>query len=124
VEYVVVLISDVTEAERARRANTHGLSAFEAKAVRLQELLDESTRSIRQLLQANQELAAMNAGLRSVNEELLLGSEEAAAAMEEVETLSEEQQASNEELETLNEELQATVEELNATNDDLEARGA
>jgi two-component system CheB/CheR fusion protein len=73
-------------------------------------------------MEANQELSAANASLRSVNEELLLGHEEAQAAMEEVETLNEELQATNEEQETLNEELQATVEELNTTNDDLHAR--
>src|SRR5207253_1590094 len=94
-----------------------------ARAERLQSLLDESTRTVRQLLQANQELSTSNAEMRSTNEELLVGNEEAQAAIEEIETLSEEQQAANEELETLNEELQATVEELSTTNDDLEARG-
>jgi two-component system CheB/CheR fusion protein len=78
---------------------------------------------VRQLIQANEELAATNATLRSANEDLLVGNEESQAAMEEIETLNEEQQATNEELETLNEELQATVEELNTTNDDLQARG-
>src|SRR5438132_5118083 len=88
----------------------------------MQELLDESTRSVRQLLEANQELSTANVRLGSANEELLVGNEEAQAAMEEIETLNEEQQATNEELETLNEELQATVEELNTTNEDLQSR--
>src|SRR5207248_563429 len=122
VETVVLLIADVTGRERERHAHDLARAESESKAARIQELLDDSARTVRQLLQANQELATSNAGLQSANEELMLGSEEAQAAMEEVETLNEEQQATNEELETLNEELQATVEELNATNEDLQAR--
>jgi two-component system CheB/CheR fusion protein len=121
-EGLVVLIADVTARERELRERKASLAAAQAHATRVQELLDESTRSVRQLLAANQELATTNASLRSTNEEMLVGNEEAQAAMEEIETLNEEQQATNEELETLNEELQATVEELNATNDDLQSR--
>jgi two-component system CheB/CheR fusion protein len=121
---IVLLIADVTEREIAARQQSAALADAEARATRLQQLLDESTRSVRELLGANQNLASANAGLRSTNEELLVGNEEAQAAMEEIETLNEEQQATNEELETLNEELQATVEELNATNEDLQARTA
>ncbi|MBV9323525.1 MAG: PAS domain S-box protein [Chloroflexi bacterium] len=121
-DLTVVLIDDVTERETRLRELDAARANSESGARRLQELLDESTRSVRELLAANQDLATANAGLRSANEELLVGNEEAEAAMEEIETLNEEQQATNEELETLNEELQATVEELNATNEDLQAR--
>jgi two-component system CheB/CheR fusion protein len=121
-DLVAVLIVDVTEREQRLREQDAGLAEAGAQQARLQELLDESTRSVRELLEANQELSSANVGLRSANEELLVGNEEAQAAMEEIETLNEEQQATNEELETLNEELQATVEELNATNEDLQAR--
>jgi two-component system, chemotaxis family, CheB/CheR fusion protein len=121
-DLIVVLIADVTERERPAREQRAALAEAESAAARSRRLLDESTRSVRDLLQANQELAIDNAALRSTNEELLVGNEEAQAAMEEIETLNEEQQATNEELETLNEELQATVEELNATNEDLQAR--
>ena len=119
---IIVTISDVSEREITDRRQRLALQEAEQRAGRMQELLDESTRSVRELLQANQDLATSNAALRSTNEELLLGNEEAQAAMEEIETLNEEQQATNEELETLNEELQAMVEELNATNADLQAR--
>ena len=122
IEMIVITIADITEGERERRQRLRQREETEARAVHLQQLLNESTRSVHDLLQANQDLATANAGLRSTNEELLVGNEEAQAAMEEIETLNEEQQATNEELETLNEELQATVEELNATNEDLQAR--
>ena len=121
-ETIVLLIADVTTRERERAERAATLAESESRAVQIQELLDDSARTVRQLLQANQELATSNARLHSANEELLMGGEEAQAAMEEVETLNEEQQATNEELETLNEELQATVEELNTTNEDLQAR--
>jgi two-component system CheB/CheR fusion protein len=121
-ESIVLLISDVTSRQREQRARQAELEEAQARAARLQQLLDESTRTVRQLLQANQDLSSTNTELRSTNEELLVGNEETQAAMEEIETLNEEQQATNEELETLNEELQATVEELNATNEDLQAR--
>lgn len=119
---VIVLISDVTDRETQVREQALLHAEAADRASRVQVLLDESTRTVRQLLHANQELTVTNSGLRSSNEELLVSHEEAQAAMEEIETLNEEQQATNEELETLNEELQATVEELNATNEDLEAR--
>jgi two-component system, chemotaxis family, CheB/CheR fusion protein len=121
-EAIVLLIADVTSRERERTERAAALAEAEARADHVQELLDDSARTVRQLLQANQELATSNARMHSANEELLMGGEEAQAAMEEVETLNEEQQATNEELETLNEELQATVEELNTTNEDLQAR--
>jgi two-component system CheB/CheR fusion protein len=121
-EQVVLTIIDVTGRELQLRQRSTALAEAETHSREVQRLLGESTRSVRELLQANQELATANAGLRSANEELLVGNEEAQAAMEEIETLNEEQQATNEELETLNEELQATVEELNATNEDLQAR--
>ena len=121
-DLVVVLIVDVTERECLMRDQSRGLTEADARLHHMQELLDESTRSVRELLDANQQLSSANVGLRSANEELLVGNEEAQAAMEEIETLNEEQQATNEELETLNEELQATVEELNATNEDLQSR--
>ena len=103
-DLVVVLIVDVTERECLMRDQSRGLTEADAR------------------LHHMQELSSANVGLRSANEELLVGNEEAQAAMEEIETLNEEQQATNEELETLNEELQATVEELNATNEDLQSR--
>jgi two-component system CheB/CheR fusion protein len=121
-DLTVVLIDDVTERETRLRELEGAHATSQSHATQLQQLLDESTRSVRELLAANQDLAIANSGLRSANEELLVGNEEAQAAMEEIETLNEEQQATNEELETLNEELQATVEELNATNEDLQAR--
>jgi two-component system CheB/CheR fusion protein len=121
-DLTVVLVDDVTERETRTRELDAARSAAESRAQQLQELLDESTRSVRELLSANEDLAIANSSLRSGNEELLVGNEEAQAAVEEIETLNEEQQATNEELETLNEELQATVEELNATNEDLQAR--
>jgi len=121
-ESIVLTVADVTDRERTLHGLSASLSDVEARADRLQKLLDESTRSVRELLRANQEQASANASLRSTNEELVVGGEEVQAAMEEIETLNEEQQATNEELETLNEELQATVEELNATNEDLQAR--
>jgi two-component system CheB/CheR fusion protein len=119
---IVLVVEDVTEREQQARLRATALADLQSRADQTQKLLDESTRTVRELQQANQDLAVANTGLRSANEELLVGNEEAMAAMEEIETLNEEQQATNEELETLNEELQATVEELNATNDDLEAR--
>jgi two-component system, chemotaxis family, CheB/CheR fusion protein len=121
-EMIAVMILDVTERERQLRQQTGRLAEADQRQKRTQELLDESTRTVRELLDANQELSGANVVLRSANEELLVGNEEAQAAMEEIETLNEEQQATNEELETLNEELQATVEELNATNEDLQSR--
>ena len=121
-DVVAILIADVTERERETDEQQVSLTAAEERATRAQELLDESTRSLRELLTANQNLAIATARLRSANQELLVGNEESQAAMEEIETLNEEQQATNEELETLNEELQATVEELNATNEDLQSR--
>jgi two-component system, chemotaxis family, CheB/CheR fusion protein len=119
---IVVMIVDITARERQQREQAAALAEAESRATHTQTLLDESTLSVRELLDANQELSSANVSLRSANEELLVGSEEAQAAMEEIETLNEEQQATNEELETLNEELQATVEELNATNEDLQSR--
>jgi two-component system, chemotaxis family, CheB/CheR fusion protein len=119
---IVLVVEDVTERVQEAREHAAALADTQGRADRTQKLLDESTRMVRDLQKANQDLAVANTGLRSANEELLVGNEEAMAAMEEIETLNEEQQATNEELETLNEELQATVEELNATNDDLEAR--
>jgi two-component system CheB/CheR fusion protein len=92
------------------------------RAEALGRVIGEFEAMRRELLDANQNLAAANEELQRQNEELMISQEEAEAAAEEIETLSEEQQATNEELETLNEELQATVEELNTTNDDLEAR--
>jgi two-component system, chemotaxis family, CheB/CheR fusion protein len=121
-DFVVLVIADVTQTEGEKRERQATFEEASVRAERVQSLLDESTRTVRQLLQANQELSTSNAALRSTNEELQVGNEEAQAAMEEIETLNEEQQATNEELETLNEELQATVEELNATNEDLQAR--
>jgi two-component system CheB/CheR fusion protein len=122
-ELVLITAADVTERERLRREREAAAAQAEREAEHLRTLLDESTTSVRQLIEANEELAATNTTLRSANEELLVGNEESQAGMEEIETLNEEQQATNEELETLNEELQATVEELNTTNDDLQARG-
>lgn len=121
-DHIILLIVDVTERESRVRGQSAGLTEALARVRATQDLLDESTRSVRELLAANRELSGANVSLRSTNEELLVGREEAQAAMEEIETLNEEQQATNEELETLNEELQATVEELNATNEDLQAR--
>jgi two-component system, chemotaxis family, CheB/CheR fusion protein len=110
-ETVGIIIVDVTRYERK-------IADAEADTTRAVEL---STR-IKGMLAANDELTAVNAELRTYNEQLLINAEEAASSNEEIETLNEEMQATNEELETLNEELQATVEELNTTNDELEAR--
>jgi two-component system CheB/CheR fusion protein len=121
-DLTVVLVDDVTEREARARELDAARTAAENRVRRVQELLDESTHSVRELLGANENLAIANSSLRSANEELLVGNEEAQAAVEEIETLNVEQQATNEELETLNEELQATVEELNTTNEDLQAR--
>ena len=121
-EMLVVMLVDVTARESQLREQRSGIVDSDRRLARTQELLDESTRTVRELLDANQELSSANVALRSANEELLVGNEESQAAMEEIETLNEEQQATNEELETLNEELQATVEELNATNEDLQSR--
>ncbi len=122
VSSVVVLISDVTEAEQRRadveqeaKGRDHELGHAQEQMLRLQD-------TNRALVDANQDLSFTNDELRSANEEFLIGNEEVQAATEEDETLNEELQATNEELETLNEELQATVEELNTTNDDLQAR--
>ncbi len=122
-ELVLITVADVTRRESLRREREAVAAQAEQEAKHVRALLDQSTASVRQLIEANEELAATNATLRSANEELLVGNEESQVAMEEIETLNEEQQATNEELETLNEELQATVEELNTTNDDLQARG-
>jgi two-component system CheB/CheR fusion protein len=121
-DLTVLLVDDVTARETRLQELDVSRTTAEDRAGQLQALLDESTRSVRELLSANEDLAIANSSLRSANEELLVGNEEAQAAVEEIETLNEEQQATNEELETLNEELQATVEELNATNEDLQAR--
>ena len=118
----VVLISDVTALEQARRRLADERTAVDAEIARQGQQVARLTEANRQLLEANDELAGINTMLRSANEELLLSHEEAQAATEEVETLNEELQATNEEQETHNEELQATVEELNTTNDDLQAR--
>lgn len=120
---VLITVVDVTARERAYRERVAAAAEAAQDVERLRALLQESTASIRQLIQANEGLESSNATLRSTNEGLLVGNEESQAAMEEIETLTEEQQATNEELETLNEELQATVEELNSTNDELQARG-
>jgi two-component system CheB/CheR fusion protein len=123
-DFILIVVQDVTELVReCRRLETESVARHEEVA-RLGALLTEAQSAARDLLGANQELAAMNAVLRAQNEELLVSNEESQAAAEEIETLNEEQQATNEELETLNEELQATVEELNTTNEDLEARTA
>ncbi len=122
-DMALLTVLDVTQLERDRRASEATAAEAIHETDRLRRLLEESTATVRKLMQANEELASSNATLRSANEELLVGNEESQAAMEEIETLNEEQQATNEELETLNEELQATVEELNTTNDDLSARG-
>src|SRR5205823_3393983 len=71
VETVVLLIADVTGRERERHAHDLARAESESKAARIQELLDDSARTVRQLLQANQELATSNAGLQSANEELM-----------------------------------------------------
>ncbi len=122
VSAAIVLVTDVTSSVSQRRAQSQVIAQDQTEIDRLGRLTSQLTESNRQLLDANQELGAINAGLRSANEEYLIGSEEAQSSMEEVETLNEELQATNEELETLNEELQATVEEVNTTNDDLQAR--
>jgi two-component system, chemotaxis family, CheB/CheR fusion protein len=135
VESVMVVVSDVTGATRARLELEDRLSRTAAELERLeQEAQEERERQAthnrqlveanRHLTEANQELTRLNAELESTSEQYLISNEESQAAAEEVEALNEELQATNEELETLNEELQATIEELNTTNEDLNARSA
>ena len=135
VECVMVVVSDVTGATRARLELEERLSSTTAELERIgREAQEERERQAahnrrlieanRHLTEANQELTSLNVELESTNEQYLISNEESQAAAEEVETLNEELQATNEELETLNEELQATIEELNTTNEDLHARSA
>jgi two-component system CheB/CheR fusion protein len=120
---VLVVVTDVTVAVRARRGLEGELEDERTERGRMATDSRALAASNAELVEANVDLTTTNAELRTANEELLVANEEVQAATEEVETLNEELQATNEELETLNEELQATVEELNTTNDDLEARG-
>jgi two-component system, chemotaxis family, CheB/CheR fusion protein len=123
---VLLVVLDVTQSERERRAREE---EREREAARHAEDVERLTAQVQRLttvnddlLAANQELATANMELRSGLEEALVRAEETQASTEEVEILNEELQASNEELETVNEELQATIEELNATNADRRAR--
>ncbi len=123
-ETVGLMIVDISEHEQRIRESEHQRNECDkALATHLARNVELAQR-VKALIEANDELTATNASLRTYNEQLLINSEEAASANEEIETLNEEMQATNEELETLNEELQATVEELNTTNDELEARSA
>ncbi len=122
VDAVLLVVTDITGELRQRREIEQIVERQRSESANLTTQVRQLMETNRQLLEANQEMAAVNADLRSANEELLISGEETQAATEEIETLNEELQATNEELETLNEELQATVEELNTTNDDLQAR--
>src|SRR5262249_19728997 len=53
-ELVVITIADVTEPERERAEQRAALQDAEHRLQRVQQLLDESTRSVRRLLAANQ----------------------------------------------------------------------
>lgn len=122
IDTVIVEVSDVTsfaERDRNMRSERDGL-LVEKDAFTHRVAAASST--IRDLREADHDMAIDLTRLRAENEQLLIATEEAQASTEEIETVSEEQQATSEELETLNEELQATVEELNTTNADLEAR--
>jgi two-component system CheB/CheR fusion protein len=119
---LVITVLDASEAVRERIGLETEVGRNREDRASMEDRLDRTARSNRDLLQANEELTNANLMLRTANEELVVANEEVQAATEEVETLNEELQATNEELETLNEELQATVEELNTTNDDLESR--
>jgi two-component system CheB/CheR fusion protein len=123
---VLVVVLDVTQTERERRAREEEREAARhaEESERLAAQVQRLTTVNDELLAANQELATANMELRSDLEEALVRVEETQASAEEVEILNEELQASNEELETVNEELQATIEELNATYADRRARGA
>jgi two-component system, chemotaxis family, CheB/CheR fusion protein len=138
VDTVIVLVTDVTNQRRARRAEEAAAAGEQpphetvrprqtrtrqqAAVQRLTLQVDQVATANREVLQANQELTAVVYALRGDNEELVIHQEAAQSAVEEAKTLYEELQASNEELVTLNEELEATVEELKATNDDVVAR--
>ena len=111
IEGAIVELSDITDAERDR-----------VSSERAERRLERVAAVNRRLLRANDELTAMVAQLRLVNQTMLQSSEEAQSGREEVETLNEEFQATNEELETLNEELTASVEELHVANADLVIR--
>jgi two-component system CheB/CheR fusion protein len=140
VPLVLLLIRDVTEAERMRTQESRAAADQQAAQTRKQTETDTTVERLqseiarlkaeverhsginRALLEGNQKLAEVNVALRASNENLQLTAEETEASSEEVKTLNEELQASNEELVTLNEELEATVEELHASNAELEAR--
>ena len=120
-ETVAIMLVDISASVGRRRTLEDATTQQSARLHESAGKIDELSRRVRSLLQANDELTRANTGLRSTNDQLLIHAEEAASANEEIETLNEEMQATNEELETLNEELQATVEELNATNEELTA---
>ncbi|MGH2346619.1 MAG: CheR family methyltransferase, partial [Chloroflexota bacterium] len=75
-ESAVLMVTDVTDAERER-----------AEVARLRAALEQAGAANRMLLDANQELTTVNALLRHSNEDFLLNNEEIQAATEEVETL-------------------------------------
>jgi len=112
---VMVLVSDITETERAT-------ARHRAETDRLTEQARRLAAANRDLLAANDVLTGDTARLRRDTDTARVDTVEAQAHTEEVITLNEELQATNEEMETLNEELQATVEEVQTTNVELEAR--
>ncbi len=121
-ELVVVTIEDCTERNRRIRGLEAERDRLVSQAEREAARSAAAAAEVRDLREANQDMATVLGALRGENEDLQVANEEAQAAAEEIETLNEELQATNEELETLNEELQATVEELTTTNDEMQSR--
>ncbi|WP_437932985.1 CheR family methyltransferase [Sorangium sp. So ce341] len=149
VEAALVVVEDVTEVVRRRRASQEGLGreaqlrAEVAAAKAERERAEERFAAEReQLRRENEALGAALAQLESArgqdqaaiqrmheqhrrllraNEELTSAHEQLRAVNEELMVSTEEAQAAMEEIETLNEEFQATNEELETVNEELQA---
>lgn len=84
----------------------------------------ESSVSLANSRELEDELVATREHLQTVIEELETSNEETQALNEELQASNEELQASNEELQAANEELQSTNEELTTVNEELQVKSA
>jgi two-component system CheB/CheR fusion protein len=139
-ERVVLLISDVTEAEQQRRAaleaavreqrGREDAAAREARdrtqaQSRTQQDQEQAQRrqqeQIERLTRQLDSVGAINRDLLEANQELTAAVLDLRAVNEDLLVSHEEVQASAEEIKTLNEELQASNEELETLNEEMEA---
>ncbi|HMA33890.1 MAG TPA: CheR family methyltransferase [Chloroflexia bacterium] len=149
VDAVLILVTDVTTAAEARRADTQAHAAQQSResaqalalaeqqaanqqlARRVAELeqvaatqkaaLQEGERVVAGHVRQMEHLVATNRALLAANETLTLANVELRAARDTYLLTTEEAQAAIEEAETLNEEMQATNEELETLNEELQA---